>query len=64
MDNNEKARKICDEIIRLDYNGSANEFAKEFGSYAKAHEQIFFWLEDGHGDGMSIDECRLLYEIE
>lgn len=62
-ENYEKARQICEAIVKHDYGGRLSDFEREFGSYQKAHEQIFFWLEDGNGDGEDVETCRLMYEL-
>lgn len=63
MDNYDKARKIAYEIVRLDYGGNLEQFQNECGYIEGFIQDVFFWLEDGNGDGCSVDECRLLYEL-
>lgn len=63
MDNHEKARKIVDAIIAVDYGGDLKTFQDECGYEAAYALDIFWWLEDGHGDGMTVDECRLAWDL-
>ena len=63
MDNYEKATKIKNEILRLDYNNDLQALQDECGYVEGLVQEIFFWLEDENGDGYSVDECRLMYEL-
>lgn len=62
-DNYEKAVQIKDEILRLDYNGDLEKLQEECGYVEGFVQDIFFWLEDGNGDGLTAEECRLHYEL-
>lgn len=62
-DNYEKAIQIKDEILRLDYNGNLEQLQEECGYVEGFVQEIFFWLEDGNGDDLTPQECRLYYEL-
>lgn len=63
MNNLEKATKIANLVLKLDYNGDLMMFQEENGYWDKFIQDVYFWLEDGNGNGMTADECRLFYEL-
>lgn len=64
MDNHEKARQIVDGMIAKDYGGELAAFQAECGDAAAVIIDVYFWLEDGHGDNKTVEECRLLWELD
>lgn len=63
MSNLDKARQIVNEIIAKDYGGELATFQAECGSDEAVIIDVYFWLEDGHGDNKTVEECRLLWEL-
>lgn len=63
LSNLDKARKIVKMIIEKDYSGDLKAFQDENGDNEGVIQDVYFWLEDGHGDGQSIDVCRLMFEL-
>ena len=63
MSNLDKARRIVYEILTKDYNGDWAAFQAEYGSDEAAIIDVYWWLEDGHGNGRTVEECRLLWEL-
>lgn len=61
MDNYEKARNVLEDIVNIEYKGLASRFVANHGSVVHAHRKIEQWLGEGHGDGLSIEQCRILY---
>ena len=61
--NREKAQEIVDQILAVDYNGNLKMFQEELGYIDNVVIDVFWWLEDGRGDGKTVEECRLLREL-
>jgi hypothetical protein len=63
MDNLGKARRVVELILQDSYAGNEAQLVEENESVDKLVQRVYFWLEDGNGDGIGDNECRLLFEM-
>jgi len=64
MSNNmDKARRMVALYLQKDYAGNVEKMEGENGDTESIIESIFFWLEDGNGDGLDDDSALSLWTM-